>query len=1359
MATFIDALNELSRPSGSGAEATPLPIVLILDTCEEIARTRNRGHARNLDETMRILRALHDGPATLTDRPKPGSGLPNLRVIFAGRLPLARAGANYRDPTTDLPPRNFLRLHELRGFTDTEARTYLLEKRRVPANYLNAILERTKGKGGRARLVAVEAAEATTIRWHPYDLKDFADWVLDDNPPTLEVVREAKDDRFLEHRILRRVPDGPLKKAIPILAALGHFDLEALEAACEPEAKTDPGDRRASLTEALQGLSWIDRREATVNEGRATRHRLELGAAQVRGRMRRFFGIEAATLPGFVRVAERLRRQTLEEDLGALDWSVIDAAWSILGHDPAQGVAWWDQLVHRFLVQRGPAWTADLLRLLTEDDAADQSDGPSSAEVRLMRIAILDTYLICERRAGRTDSRLETWNEEVFAGSRALPEPWAMNVRLRSVATRIILRRSTRSNLGAGLLTTLWNGAAETRPEDLHPLTASVLREALAAIVNEVEDQAGSDLSSARRLLGLEGGDRSSFELEKYGPGRLVSLLNRAYFRWRDDGVLSDEAIDELTALFLWLQGWLLRVLGLPREARAILRDACGAVSILPPDRSRAEWSYLGLPDDVPAYVLLRCGEALYPELDAADTMMRTLSTAQDVNLSTEEASTTSREGDQLQSLWMRLGLAIGPPDPDLVKFLATAPRGASPDWLALYQAGGRCEEPPTPAAAAAVLAAAGLIQPSLDLLASFRSESKLPAEILRYGDREAARVHRRMRLADAHFFESGDGLITWDDPADYSLVASLTTLWLGARREPFADLLERGAVERRYVWFHEIWRTTPRRGQTDLTVEAANWVRRNMDLLSRPFWGQSPGQSFAVCSARLDLQEIIRLPGIGAGLFGRTSLPEFGVAHVSAWIEAHPLSPVEGLTLLLRALALESPDSPSQPAAHETAEELARHIGLRRAADIAFEEGELLRLRYPAFARSLLDTAHRWFEASGDPVGQLLAGILLALSRGPETAGDPVVVRAPYERVREQLLENLGTAATLPAWSQLKTAVDEGGTEPSAYDRLVIPATWLPWIVRLLTWLHGHDGSGASSRYRQWLYRTLGIQTPEGIRLPADLDGWFPMEDESQYPSPSLAAVAARSEESLGHARKGVSQTLPRADGSASSRVLKVRARDPIATDPNQSFSTGQRRPIFASVGDSGPVAWETPGLEAYEEDEIPAELAARLGVIFDEKAAPPGNRTVVIDADADLHSPCWEAVATRAFSALAEGPGQVQFVRRLPARKQDIVPERPPEEAAILSVVTSETSSVAFDGWGPLTAAKRVAWWTVDYRLGNLHLPHLPPSSTSSVLPSKVVTRESTCSSTAESSTSPVSVLGTPPTYAGGFRRRDSS
>jgi hypothetical protein len=92
-------------------------------------------------------------------------------------------------------------------------------------------------------------------------------------------------------------------------------------------------------------------------------------------------------------------------------------------------------------------------------------------------------------------------------------------------------------------------------------------------------------------------------------------------------------------------------------------------------------------------------------------------------------------------------------------------------------------------------------------------------------------------------------------------------------------------------------------------------------------------------------------------------------------WWSRHPAQPELALRLWMRSAALGvSPGGPTTL--------LVRRVGVRRAAAIAMEEGELLALRLPTQALRLLSLSLTWYEDAHDVLGAWQLTILLALTR-----------------------------------------------------------------------------------------------------------------------------------------------------------------------------------------------------------------------------------------------------------------------------------------------------------------------------------------------------------------------------------------
>ena len=133
----------------------------------------------------------------------------------------------------------------------------------------------------------------------------------------------------------------------------------------------------------------------------------------------------------------------------------------------------------------------------------------------------------------------------------------------------------------------------------------------------------------------------------------------------------------------------------------------------------------------------------------------------------------------------------------------------------------------------------------------------------------------------------------------------------------------------------------------------------------------------------------------------------------------------------------------------------LVRRVGVRRAAAIAMEEGELLALRLPTQALRLLSLSLTWYEDAHDVLGAWQLTILLALTRVragvPRDSIDLTALRVAHEPSSGRRGDR--GASGLPPWSwiesvpQLPLADAPGLTE------------WAPWLHRVIALHHWITG------------------------------------------------------------------------------------------------------------------------------------------------------------------------------------------------------------------------------------------------------------------------------------------------------------
>ncbi|CAM2011030.1 hypothetical protein [Acanthopleuribacter pedis] len=241
----------------------PQPVVLILDTCEELSGTRGHGdRSRAVLDTFAIFEALRRKSSAFV-------------LVLAGRRLLAQAGADWdagKEAPAALPKRAYLQLYPLQPFERHEAERYL-EQRGVLEHHRESV--RTHCQTDVFVRFDFLAAKTAPDYFSPFDLALYSDWL--DQEPDLDLTKAAKDeDRYVARRIVGRITDPLLKDLLPAVALLGRFDKPTLAAAM-PHAGADQLDR-AWLD--LTGLEWISSQGAFLSVLDGLRARLKQWFAQ-----------------------------------------------------------------------------------------------------------------------------------------------------------------------------------------------------------------------------------------------------------------------------------------------------------------------------------------------------------------------------------------------------------------------------------------------------------------------------------------------------------------------------------------------------------------------------------------------------------------------------------------------------------------------------------------------------------------------------------------------------------------------------------------------------------------------------------------------------------------------------------------------------------------------------------------------------------------------------------------------------------------------------------------------------------------------------------------------------------------------
>ena len=238
----------------------PKPIIFILDTCEELAKLDPVGSRQpSVEATFRIIERVHAQEA-------------GIRVVFAGRRPLARSGGllpngqcQWTARADKLPERSkilperkeYLRLQVMRGFAEGEADDYFsrIVGVSLAKDQREAILRSSRDVGIPAEIDfgASPAGPDEALRYNPFDLSLYADWVTEDPKVTAATLGSGETDPYVEMRIIQRIADDDLRNAIPYAVQLRRFDMDMLQ----PAARTG-GDELVRLFRDLGGQEWME---------------------------------------------------------------------------------------------------------------------------------------------------------------------------------------------------------------------------------------------------------------------------------------------------------------------------------------------------------------------------------------------------------------------------------------------------------------------------------------------------------------------------------------------------------------------------------------------------------------------------------------------------------------------------------------------------------------------------------------------------------------------------------------------------------------------------------------------------------------------------------------------------------------------------------------------------------------------------------------------------------------------------------------------------------------------------------------------------------------------------------------------
>ncbi|WP_437759626.1 hypothetical protein [Sorangium sp. So ce1389] len=1012
--------------------------VLMLDTCEELAKAQlGEGVPENVEAMFRLIEALH-------------ASSPDLRVVLCGRRPLAAGGAGWRwtGVPAALPRRDYLLVHEVQGFTQQEARRYLrtaypgeeYASRIERHDLIRSILARSEDSRPLARIEWTRSADAPgdARRYLPLELGLYAAWVREDRGASAEQIRAAGADHLVQSRILARLEDPAVHRLLPAVAVAGVFDRDMLAAAAPVEA-----EELARCFGVLLRQEWISPSGAM--------YAVEPSLAR---RLRAYFQKQA---PDAVRLARRrlrehLARRTAEAPLDdlAIDHFVLCAELS--AEDEARAVSYLRGVEERFAREGRYDWAHQLSgRLLASEaqpfaDLREASERGAPDRLGATVIALHAAALLHESPA---EDRSRLWQRVSRLGrGDALLE-------LRCAAGQVAAARSLADALAVDAFWSALRG--------LDPAGALCTEQIVAAFVAALE----SLVEHAERAVAQGAAGRA---LELVADVDALDHLERLALDPRRGG--------DLRAFAASLLGRALRLRSVHDRALALMERAL-SLSDEAPAAPAQRFLDLLVPADLRARVRLELVRLAYPAQLGPTEVLALVGSVPPALAPDRPARAAVRiERAQLAAALATLRAAVEVPSALDARAGNDAPYievrvASSPNAL--------LEFPPLPVIAAEILADRGEVDAALERLEEIvkrRESGSRRLDIARAADRVRRRAGMRMRLLDEGMIPRPDLLP--DGPGvtleDLSIAWALEGVSAGGR--VLEELVSGGsdAEETLPGELHARFRACPA-GEHPAAMLEVRVLAGSGGALGGP-----AGPDFHAASRSLDGIEL-RLLAARYLVEPSAPPPASPIALAAPWPQIFARAPVEAITLLLRAGALGGDvDAFAEPLASFIA-----RAGVRRAAAIALEEGDLLALRLPDLAFPLLDRARDLFVEAGDALGAFLATAASALSRA-HTGGGPLRegverLEGAYGRVRSTL------SVSLPSWDELVAVAREPSGE--RLDRLS-PRAFRPWLVRVVACLAFDRGTLEQGQALfDWVATRYGRRSRSGrVSLPPDLEG-----------------------------------------------------------------------------------------------------------------------------------------------------------------------------------------------------------------------------------------------------------------------------
>lgn len=1060
---FEDVLDSFARM----VQLLPAPVLLILDTCEELAKLRPVGNILpSVEATFDILERLHAKVATL-------------RVIFAGRRLLAQAGHGWRvEMHKQYLPSNkpYLRLHLIQGFTEHEADTFLSqfepEKRPFTSEMKQAILEVSPDMGTPADLVWQDdaASRAEKIRrYNPFNLALYGQWLQEDPHLTVATITSGQTDPYVEARIVQRLKEANIHALLPGVALLRRFNKDILR-----PLFTGNDDAFDEAYRALSDHEWIDSQR---NEQSQTLF------LQVQPNLhQRLYQYYLDKQDPSRQLSLKRARQSLapklaliveQTPLNQLSKDHINGALRLLEENIEAATTLWDQISRRIVTEADWSWALNVTDRLLFDEW-----GAASAANSPLRAAVLATYAATKIQLEAHYDPTQEWNE-VAETAKFHPNPAIrQSLTLRALAGQIAVTRVTNQPLSEEQMVALSQAITHFPSQGVlgsthyQKLIASFLA-ALEALLDRAE------LTNETHLIPHPDSLKVwAYTLRRFSPllEKLPSSLKQSAERLR---------FNALKAFALMLAGRAMALQDSWDEAHSLLKRAESLTpadeQIQPPlghdwrapasiqNRVRLEWLRLQpisaspLSAKLEQQWLIEACESFNhaPEIDSERLISAILQWQLARELIPAETLHTLRKQEQYK-VKLQPVCAAHEVTPSLFVSLAQA-------WLARGDA-----------------------QQALAILEEREHEATLAGEDKRTvtaAQSNMILVACRMRLKEVTqtlLAQQASAL-----PEEESWPLAVLCGLLEPHDFPRPD--QKWPYQRLHAW----WRCQYdlKREQIEPTMTLLEDIDLSVEQTKRE------GHEIQAAHLALDAHELMLV----AQKHGLTASPPvisgeyYQIVRLSAGESSQQRAKVEErLRLRLRVFALVDDKNRAD------LNEWAGTVGLLSAAEMALEEGQLLALRLPEKAAKLLRLAHQWFIQAKEPVGAVRSGILAAITlirAGSEPAKVqallPELIKADYDKlVDSQLVDNI------PTWSQLLALRDTLSQEK--LQQLDHPSWggWLSRLFRCLVWAVEPDETGEiTSQFYKWQGNRYEERLPLELSLGYAADTYNPKRSQNSLP------------------------------------------------------------------------------------------------------------------------------------------------------------------------------------------------------------------------------------------------------------------